>query len=114
MTDNGRMRPTKDCKVSRGGRVTVPAEVRRRWGLADGGEVGFIDVGDVAVIVPGGVAAARAELRRVLDDRYEAGLAAIDEADLWDRNSDSDVAADLGRGQDDDRKRGPGGSQGGP
>src|SRR5262249_3531135 len=51
---------------------------RRRW------RVGFIDLGDAVMIVPGGLAAARAELRSVLRDEYEAGVAAIDDADLSD------------------------------
>jgi hypothetical protein len=38
-----------------------------------------------ALIVPGGAAAARKELRRVLTERYEAGLAAIDDPDLRDQ-----------------------------
>ena len=84
VTDNVAVSAAKDCEVSRSGRVTVPAELRTRWGLVDGGDVGFIDLGDTAMIVPGGLAAARAELRRVLRDRYEAGVAAIDEADLSD------------------------------
>ena len=67
------------------GRRAVPAELRRRWGLVDGGEVGFIDLGEAVIIVPGGVAAARAELRRVLDDRYEVGLTAMDDADVADQ-----------------------------
>ena len=63
----------------------MPAELRRRWGIEDGGEVGFIDLGGAALIVPGGAAAARAELRRVLRDRYAAGLAAIDDPYLGDQ-----------------------------
>ncbi len=46
--------------------------------------MGFIDLGGSALIVPGGLAAARAELRRVLRDRYDAGLATIEDPDLID------------------------------
>ena len=60
----------------------MPADLRHRWGIDQGGEVGFIDLGGAALIVPGGVAAAQAEVRRVLRDRYAAGLAAIDDPDL--------------------------------
>lgn len=63
----------------------MPAELRRRWGIGEGGEVGFIDLGDAALIVPGGVQAARAELRRVLVERYEVGLASIEDPDLADQ-----------------------------
>jgi len=34
----------------------VPADLRRRWGIDQGGEVGFIDLGGSALIVPGGIA----------------------------------------------------------
>jgi len=37
------------------------------------------------LIVPGGAAAARAELRRVLANRYQAGLDALDDPDLADQ-----------------------------
>ena len=79
------MSAAKDCRISGRGRLTVPADLRRRWRLVDGGDVAFIDLGGAALVVPGGVAPARAELRRVLADRYEVGLAAIDDADLVDR-----------------------------
>ena len=53
--------------------------------MAEGGEVGFIDLGNAALIVPGGVTAARRELRRVLADRYEVGLAALTDPELADQ-----------------------------
>jgi len=79
------MSATTDAKVSHRGQTSLPAELRHRWGIDEGGEIGFIDLGDAALIVPGGVAAARAELRRVLADRrYDEGLAALDDPDLVD------------------------------
>jgi hypothetical protein len=54
-------------------------------GIAGGGEVGFIDLGDAALIVPGGVAASRSELRRVLEHRYDVGLASIADPELADQ-----------------------------
>ena len=72
-------------KVSHRGQTSLPAELRRRWGIEAGGEVGFIDLGDAALIVPGGMVVARAELRRVLMERYEAGVAAIEDPDLADQ-----------------------------
>lgn len=74
-----------NAKVSHRGQTTVPAELRHRWEIVDGGDVGFIDLGGAALIVPGGLDAARAELRRVLADRYDAGLATIDDPDLADQ-----------------------------
>ena len=74
-----------NAKVSPRGQTSVPAELRRRWSIENGGEIGFIDLGESALIVPGGIAVARAELRRVLAQRYAEGLAAIDESDLADQ-----------------------------
>lgn len=79
------MSATSNAKVSHRGQTSVPAELRHRWGIDAGGEVGFIDLGDAALIVPGGVSAARRELRRVLADRYELGLAAVTDPDLVDQ-----------------------------
>jgi hypothetical protein len=61
--------------------------MRHRWGIDDGGEVAFVDLGDAALILPGGLDAAYAELRRVLltEGGYERGLAAIDDPDLADQ-----------------------------
>lgn len=76
---------TGNAKVSHRGQMSLPAELRHRWGVDDGGEVGFIDLGDAALIVPGGVSEARRELRRVLADRYELGVAAVTDPDLADQ-----------------------------
>jgi bifunctional DNA-binding transcriptional regulator/antitoxin component of YhaV-PrlF toxin-antitoxin module len=73
---------TSTAKVSRRGQTSLPAELRHRWGIEHGGEVGVIDLGDAALIVPGGPQSARRELRRVLHGRYETGLASIDDPDL--------------------------------
>jgi bifunctional DNA-binding transcriptional regulator/antitoxin component of YhaV-PrlF toxin-antitoxin module len=76
---------TMQAKVSHRGQTSLPAELRRRWGIVDGGEIGLVDLGDAALIVPGGIGAARAELRRVLRERYADGLAAIGDDDLTDQ-----------------------------
>lgn len=73
------------AKVSQRGQTNLPAELRHRWGIEDGGEVGIIDLGDAALVVPGGMQTARHELHRVLSSRYEVGLAAIDDPDLADQ-----------------------------
>lgn len=72
------------AKVSHRGQTSLPAHLRHRWGIEDGGEVAFLDLGDAALILPGGIAAAQAELRRVLFDEggYEAAVAGIDDPDL--------------------------------
>jgi AbrB family looped-hinge helix DNA binding protein len=38
--------------VSKSGQMSVPARVRRRWGLSDGGRVTVIDLGDAVVLLP--------------------------------------------------------------
>ncbi len=71
------------AKVSQRGQTSLPAELRHRWGIADGGDVAFIDLGDAALVLPGGMEAAKAEIRRALAaGAYAEGLAAIDDPDL--------------------------------
>ncbi|MGH9021512.1 MAG: AbrB/MazE/SpoVT family DNA-binding domain-containing protein [Acidimicrobiia bacterium] len=79
------MAATTNAKVSNRGQTSLPAELRHRWGIDQGGEVGFIDLGNAALIVPGGLAVARSELRGVLREHYGAGVAAIDDPDLADQ-----------------------------
>jgi bifunctional DNA-binding transcriptional regulator/antitoxin component of YhaV-PrlF toxin-antitoxin module len=68
-------------KVSHRGQTSLPAELRHRWGIHDGGEVAFIDLGDAALILP----AARAEILRVYRlGVYEDGIAALTDQDLAD------------------------------
>lgn len=79
------MHGASSAKVSHRGQTSLPAELRRRWGIDRGGEIGFVDLGDAALIVPGGIGIARAELRRVLVERYDEGLAALEDPDLADQ-----------------------------
>ena len=58
--------------MSSRGQMSLPADTRHRWGLDDGGDVGYLDVGEAVVIVPGGID----RIRRLLLD-------AVSEAD-WD------------------------------
>jgi bifunctional DNA-binding transcriptional regulator/antitoxin component of YhaV-PrlF toxin-antitoxin module len=74
------------ASVSSRGQVSLPARLRHRWGIDGGGQVAFIDLGDAALVLPGGEADALAELRRVLlDGAYERGLAQLDDPDLADQ-----------------------------
>ena len=82
---NAGVAATGTAKVSHRGQTSLPAELRHRWGIDGGGQIGFIDLGDAALIIPGGVSAARSELRRVLADRYERGVAALEDPDLADQ-----------------------------
>jgi bifunctional DNA-binding transcriptional regulator/antitoxin component of YhaV-PrlF toxin-antitoxin module len=74
--------PVTLAKVSNRGQTSLPAELRHRWGIETGGEVAFIDLGGAALVLPGGAGQARSELKRVLSERYEAGLALIDDPDI--------------------------------
>jgi hypothetical protein len=49
-------------RVSGRGQMSLPAAARRRWKLDDGGPVGYLDLGELMVIVPGGVDVLRADL----------------------------------------------------
>lgn len=73
------------ARVSHRGQTNLPAELRHRWGIAEGGEVGIIDLGSAALIIPGGLEPARDELRRVLRHRYDDAVSTIDDADLADQ-----------------------------
>jgi bifunctional DNA-binding transcriptional regulator/antitoxin component of YhaV-PrlF toxin-antitoxin module len=56
------MSSTGDLRVSSRGQMSLPSETRHRWGLDQGGGVGYLDLGDAIVIVPGGTAAVRRKL----------------------------------------------------
>lgn len=66
------MTASGDLRVSARGQMSLPASTRHRWGLDEGGDVGYLDVGDAVVIVPGGID----QIRRLLLD-------AVSDAD-WD------------------------------
>jgi bifunctional DNA-binding transcriptional regulator/antitoxin component of YhaV-PrlF toxin-antitoxin module len=76
---------TTTVKVSHRGQASLPADLRHRWGIDGGGEVAFIDLGEAALVIPGGIDVARRELQRVLRDRYATGLSALDDPDLADQ-----------------------------
>ena len=52
---------TGEVKVSGRGQMALPAQARHRWGLDGGGTVGWVDLGDTVLLVPGG-------LRRLRED----------------------------------------------
>jgi bifunctional DNA-binding transcriptional regulator/antitoxin component of YhaV-PrlF toxin-antitoxin module len=56
------MSVTGDLRVSSRGQMSLPATTRHRWGLEDGGDVGYLDLGDAIVIVPGGTDEVRRKL----------------------------------------------------
>jgi bifunctional DNA-binding transcriptional regulator/antitoxin component of YhaV-PrlF toxin-antitoxin module len=62
------MSQTGDLKISSRGQMSLPAGARRRWGLDEGGDVGYLDLGDAVILVPGGVDAWRASLIDAVGD----------------------------------------------
>lgn len=63
--------------------MSLPAAARHRWGLEDGGDVGYIDLGDTLLIVPGGVHRLRAEMLDAVTDRdWEVARSGFGDDDL--------------------------------
>jgi bifunctional DNA-binding transcriptional regulator/antitoxin component of YhaV-PrlF toxin-antitoxin module len=56
------MTQSGEAKVSERGQMALPAQARHRWGLDEGGVVGWIDLGDSVLLVPGGVNQLRSEV----------------------------------------------------
>src|SRR5438093_8717935 len=73
-----RMPATGELRVSARGQMSLPATARHRWGLDGGGEVGYLDIGDAVVIVPGGIERLRRDLLEAVGrddwDRARAGF----------------------------------------
>ena len=57
-----------DLKVSARGQMSLPGEARHRWGLDEGGKVGYLDIGDMVLLIPSGVENLRSELLGAVSD----------------------------------------------
>lgn len=69
--------------VSSRGQLSLPAEARRRWGLERGGPVELVDLGQAALLVPGGTGTLRHLLGEIVDaDTYIDLVSDIGEPDL--------------------------------
>ena len=67
--------------VSKSGQISVPAGVRRRWGLTDGGRITVVDLGEAVVLLPPG--ARRKLIAEALSgDDHLAFVDALDDTDL--------------------------------
>ncbi|HUP69604.1 MAG TPA: AbrB/MazE/SpoVT family DNA-binding domain-containing protein [Acidimicrobiales bacterium] len=65
------------------GQMSLPAATRHRWDLDEGGVVVAVDLGDLVVLVPGGIAAARKALLDGLSvDDWERARRGFGEPDL--------------------------------
>lgn len=63
--------------------MSLPAEARHRWGLDAGGGVGYIDLGDAIVVIPGGMEQLRAGLiGSVGDETWRDARAGFGDPDL--------------------------------
>ncbi len=49
--------------------MSLPSAARHRWGLNAGGDVGYLDLGDAILIVPGGTTAVRRGLLEQITDQ---------------------------------------------
>lgn len=58
-----------ELRVSARGQMSLPAQTRHRWGLDAGGEVGYLDIGDAVVLIPGGIKKLRDRLIDAVSDR---------------------------------------------
>ena len=67
--------------VSKSGQMSVPAHVRRRWGLTDGGRLTVIDLGDAVVLLPAGT---REKLLgdALTAEQHRAFVAGLEDPDL--------------------------------
>ena len=79
------MESSGDLRVSSRGQMSLPAAARTRWELTDGGEVGYLDLGDALLLVPGGVEALRRRvLAAVTQADWEAAASGFGDPDLAD------------------------------
>ena len=82
----GRMSTTGDLKVSSRGQMSLPASARHRWGLDGGGDIGYLDLGDAVILVPGGVDELRATLLGAIsEDTWGDARAGFGDPDLADQ-----------------------------
>ena len=72
-----------DLRVSARGQMSLPADARHRWGLDEGGQVGYLDLGEVVLVVPGGIEALRSQvIGAISESDWEAARAGFGDSDL--------------------------------
>jgi bifunctional DNA-binding transcriptional regulator/antitoxin component of YhaV-PrlF toxin-antitoxin module len=77
MSSNGHL------KVSSRGQMSLPSSARNRWKLQDGGEVTYLDLGDVVLLVPEGIQSLRNKLIDSVDEtRWAEARAGFGDPDL--------------------------------
>lgn len=70
------MASTGTLKVSSRGQMSLPATARHHWGLTEGGEVGYLDLGGLLLLVPGSIERLRTQLLDAITDEVWAEAAA--------------------------------------
>jgi hypothetical protein len=66
--------------------MSLPASTRHRWGLDEGGAVGYLDLGGAVMLVPGGVEQLRAALLDAVGEGiWESARSGFGDADLADQ-----------------------------
>jgi bifunctional DNA-binding transcriptional regulator/antitoxin component of YhaV-PrlF toxin-antitoxin module len=79
------MERTGDLRVSSRGQMSLPASARHRWGLDGGGELGYLDIGEVVILVPGGLERLRGQaLDAMTSEDWDAARAGFGDPDLAD------------------------------
>ena len=72
-----------DLRVSSRGQMSLPSSARHRWGLDGGGDIGYLDLGDAIVIVPGSTQRVRQQLIDSLTAAdWDAARAGFDDPEL--------------------------------
>jgi AbrB family looped-hinge helix DNA binding protein len=70
-------------RVSGRGQLSLPAEIRRRWGIEAGGPVEIVDLGDAVLLVPGEDGTFRRRmLEHLTPEAYQGLVDGIDDPDL--------------------------------
>lgn len=69
-----------EVKLSERGQMALPAHTRHRWGLDQGGVLGWLDLGDSILLVPGGLGQLRDELLAGAD--WEAAQSGFGDPEL--------------------------------
>ena len=75
------MHAASEFLVSSSGQMSVPAAVRHRWGLDQGGRVTVVDLGDAVVLLPPGGRAGLLGTALSAEDHI-ALVAGLDDPDL--------------------------------
>ena len=75
------MAVTSEFLVSSSGQMSVPAAVRHRWGLENGGRGTVVDLGDAVVLLPPG-GRQRLLAEALTADEHRQRVGSLDDADL--------------------------------